>query len=190
MKEKEVTNLAQPNSDAPQQNEPAPLHSAVTNFARFYALFNLLTYKGDRETLKREIVSQYTQGRTESLKEMAVTEYEDCCEALDHLTGQYVARKKKRSLCLKLMQEIGIHTGDWARVDNFCLHPRVAGKLFSRLSLAELGNLELKLRSIKRKGGLKATTAGDKDSQEPRPVKYYTILLKDRRCREDGECDA
>lgn len=66
----EVTNLAKPNSDAPQQKEQAPLRSAVTNFARFYALFGKVPYYGDREEFKRSIVRQYTRNRTESLREM------------------------------------------------------------------------------------------------------------------------
>ena len=32
----------------------------VTNFARFYALFNKLAYRGDREEFKKSIVLQYT----------------------------------------------------------------------------------------------------------------------------------
>ena len=42
----------------------------VTNFARFYALFNKLPCTGDREGLKKQIVLQYTCDRTESLREM------------------------------------------------------------------------------------------------------------------------
>ena len=113
----EVTNLAKPNSDAPQQKEQAPLRSAVTNFARFYALFGKVPYYGDREEFKRSIVRQYTRNRTESLREMTRAEYNECCAALEQLTGQDEWRKKlreelrfRRSVCLKLMQKIGIDT--------------------------------------------------------------------------------
>ena len=129
----EVTNLAKPNSDAPQQKEQAPLRSAVTNFARFYALFGKVPYYGDREEFKRLIVRQYTRNRTESLREMTRAEYNECCAALEQLTGQDEWRKKlreelrfRRSVCLKLMQKIGIDTTDWARVNDFCLNPRNA----------------------------------------------------------------
>lgn len=60
----------------------------VTNFARFYALFNKLPCTGDREGLKKQIVLQYTWDRTESLREMTSKEYEACCCALEKLTGQ------------------------------------------------------------------------------------------------------
>ena len=42
----------------------------VTNFARFYTLFNKLPCTGDREEFKKSIVLQYTWNRTDSLKEM------------------------------------------------------------------------------------------------------------------------
>ena len=42
----------------------------VTNFARFYALFNKLPCTGDREEFKKSIVQQYTWNRTDSLKEI------------------------------------------------------------------------------------------------------------------------
>ena len=92
----------------------------VTNFARFYALFNKLPYQGDREEFKKQIVLQYTWNRTDSLKEMTAKEYEVCCTALEKLSGQDEWRQKlreelrrKRSVCLKLMQQLGIDTTDW-----------------------------------------------------------------------------
>lgn len=91
----------------------------VTNFARFYALFNKLPYQGDREEFKKQIVLQYTWNRTDSLKEMTAKEYEVCCTALEKLSGQDEWRQKlreelrrKRSVCLKLMQQLGIDTTD------------------------------------------------------------------------------
>ena len=96
----------------------------VTNFARFYALFNKLPYQGDREEFKKQIVLQYTWNRTDSLKEMTAKEYEVCCTALEKLSGQDEWRQKlreelrrKRSVCLKLMQQLCIDTTDWIRVN-------------------------------------------------------------------------
>ena len=133
----------------------------VTNFARFYALFNKLPCTGDREGLKKQIVLQYTCDRTESLREMTSKEYEACCCALEKLTGQDKWRQKlreelrrKRSVCLKLMQQLGIDTTDWNRVNEFCNNPRIAGKPFVQISTAELEHLAIKLRAIQRKGGL------------------------------------
>lgn len=133
----------------------------VTNFARFYALFNKLPYQGDREEFKKQIVLQYTWNRTDSLKEMTAKEYEVCCTALEKLSGQDEWRQKlreelrrKRSVCLKLMQQLGIDTTDWNRVNEFCSNPRIAGKPFVQVSTAELEQLAIKLRAIQRKGGL------------------------------------
>lgn len=128
----------------------------VTNFSRFYASFNRLPCMGDREDLKKSVVLQYTWNRTDSLREMTRREYEDCCTALEKMTGYKDELKKKRSVCLKLMQRIGVDTGDWARINNFCQHPRIAGKPFARITVAELDELQVKLRAIERKGGLKA----------------------------------
>jgi hypothetical protein len=137
----------------------------VTNFARFYASFNKLPYDGDREEFKKSIVMQYTWNRTDSLREMTSKEYDACCATLEKLSGQDEWRQKlrqelrhRRSVCLKLMQKLGIDTSDWARVNDFCRHPRIAGKPFARITTEELEQLAVKLRSIQRKGGLKKKT--------------------------------
>lgn len=145
----------------------------VTNFARFYASFNQLPYSGDREEFKKQIVCQYTWNRTESLREMTKTEYAACCEALEKLTGRKDELKKKRSRCLKLMQQLGIDTTDWARINNFCQHPRIAGKPFARITLDELESLSVKLRSIQRKGGLQQK----KDIQQPGGITYIIPVV-------------
>ncbi len=144
----------------------------VTNFARFYALFNKVPYYGDREEFKRAIVRQYTWNRTESLREMTRDEYNACCDALERLTGQDEWRKKlreelrsRRSTCLKLMQQLGVDTTDWARVNDFCRHPRIAGKPFAQIDIEGLEQLAVKLRTIERKGGLKMNGQNVKPAQ-------------------------
>lgn len=143
----------------------------VTNFARFFAAFNKLPYGGSREEFKRQIVLQYTWNRTDSLREMTRREYNDCCNALEKLSGQKSEQKKRRSECLKLMQKLGIDTTDWTRINAFCDDRRIAGKVFARLTNEELEALSVKLRSIQRKGGLKA-------KKEPaRPVQSRTEYM-------------
>lgn len=129
--------------------------SKVTNFRRFYAALKEIQYTGDREELKKEIVEQYTWGRTCHLHEMTREEYENCCAALEKLSGLKEKVRKARSLCLKLMQKLGIDTTDWSRVDEFCTDARIGGKAFRLLRLEELEALQVKLRSIQRKGGLR-----------------------------------
>lgn len=145
----------------------------VTNFARFYASFNRLPCAGDREDFKKSVVLQYTWNRTDSLREMTRKEYEDCCTALEKMTGYKAELKKKRSVCLKLMQRIGVDTGDWVRINNFCQHPKIAGKAFARLSAGELDGLQVKLRAIERKGGLKT---GEKTKGAGATVAYFVNM--------------
>ncbi len=69
----------------------------ITNFSRFFASFNELPcYCGSREEFKKEIVSQYTFGRTESLKEMTWQEYNDCCDGLEKLSGRICGKEFAR----------------------------------------------------------------------------------------------
>lgn len=127
------------------------------NYARFYTLLKKLP-RADKETL----VEQYTHGRTTHLHETSIQEYNTMCKDMERVAGYDERReamrkelKRKRSVCLKLMQQLGVDTTDWARVDNFCQNPRLAGKPFRNISMEELEDLSVKLRAIKRKGGLK-----------------------------------
>ena len=161
----------------------------VTNFARFYALFNKLPFNGDREEFKKSIVLQYTWNRTDSLREMTRLEYKTCCEGLEKLAGVDERRQKMqeelkywRSVCLRLMQKMGIDTSDWARVNDFCRNPRIAGKAFSQISSDELEQLAVKLRSIRRKGGLKEKKK--EEVKQPAAVTYMLIATKaPKNCR-------
>lgn len=126
----------------------------VTNFARFYQAFSQLKEVGDREEMKRLLVRQETEGRTDSLRELTRREYDHLCRDVETMAGYRDRLRAQRSGCLKLMQQLGIDTGDWLRVNQFCLDPRIAGCVFARLRYQELLTLERKLRAIKRKGGL------------------------------------
>ena len=126
------------------------------NYARFYCLLKQLP-GAEKETL----VSSFTDGRTTSLREMKTKEYDAMCASLEEQTGWKAQVRKKRSLCLKLMQQAGIDTTDWQRINEFCRHPKIAGKVFARLTLADLDSLQTKLRSILRKGGLKPKPSRD-----------------------------
>ena len=129
----------------------------VKNYRRFYAAFNRLPKTGDDDEAKAAIVSQWTNGRTTHLSEMHTLEYTNCCKALENMLGYGDQRKRHRSICLHLMQEIGVDTKDWQRINDFCRHPRICGKEFALLTIAELEALSVKLRAIKRKGGLSDT---------------------------------
>ena len=132
----------------------------------------------DREEFKKSIVLQYTWNRTDSLKEMTAKEYEACCTALEKLSGQDEWReelRRNRSLCLNLMQKLGIDTSDWARINDFCSNPRIVGKAFRQITVDELDELAVKLRSIQRKGGLKPR----KEKQTINPVSMVSLIQID-----------
>ena len=105
----------------------------VTNFGRFYSAFHKLTIHGEPDEAKRQFVLQYTAGRTDSLKEMTRKEYTDLCVAIEGMNGTRDELKRRRSIALKLMQELEIDTTDWAQINDFCRHPRIAGKAFGQL---------------------------------------------------------
>lgn len=56
------------------------------NYAAFYSLLNRLP-TSDREALKESIVSQYTDGRTTSLREMTLKEYSAAVAAMVIITA-------------------------------------------------------------------------------------------------------
>lgn len=135
----------------------------MTNYARFYGILNKGYKFATRELgeeFKEGVVSQFTDGRTTSLREMTRKEYDAMCDKLEAATAKLLntardERRKRRSVCLKLMQRLGIDTTDWTRVNAFCEDQRIAGKVFARLNSNELEQLSVKLRTIQRKGGLK-----------------------------------
>lgn len=124
----------------------------VKNFARFFVLLKQVPY-ADAE-LKEEYVGTFTGGRTTSLREMTPVEYNAMCAALEAKIGgnDFTAEiRRQRSAVLKRISKLGIDTGNWEAVDNFCLNPRIAGKLFRQLHIDELRKLVPKLEAIIRK---------------------------------------
>lgn len=129
----------------------------MRNYARFYVLLNRLP-AADRDELKAGLVSQFTGGRTESLREMSDKEYDAMCNELQQQEANRKARdlyreelRLRRSAVLHLMQKLGIDTTDWNRVDAYCSDPHIGGKEFRRLTADELETMAVKLRLILRK---------------------------------------
>lgn len=128
------------------------------NFSRLYAIAKA---KGiDLEQHKEVLVSQFTGGRTSSLREMAAAEYEEMCECLQtgkqlgETSAAYKERlRRARSAALNRMQRLGVNTADrtFAAVNDFCLDPRIAGKPFGVLTIEELQALVPKLEAILRR---------------------------------------
>ncbi len=126
------------------------------NYSRFYALCKA---KGiDLEQYKDDLISQFTRGRTTSLKDMKDSEYDEMCDCIQSGRHQsescddYVLRRKKmRSAVLKRIQQLGVDTTDFDKVNAFCQNSRIAGKPFGMLTIEELESLIPKLEAILRK---------------------------------------
>lgn len=129
----------------------------VRNYARFYALLKELPYDGDREELKTDLVSQATNGRTESLKETTKEEYQRLCSMMEGrvperrrlaLREMRKALRRQRSMALHQMQLWGVDTANWDKVNAFCEDKRICGKTFRELDITELEALTLKVRAM------------------------------------------
>lgn len=129
---------------------------AHSDYSRFFVLL-----KRHPQVTKEEIVSQFTDGRTTSLREMRREEFDQMCDTLQYGTIQEreareLQLKRSRSAVLLRLGRLGINTIDnWDGINAFCESPKIAGKKFYDLSIPELRTLVQKLESIIRKGGLK-----------------------------------
>lgn len=146
----------------------------MKNYGRFWRAWNRLSHR-DSEEEKRLMVQNWTNGRTEHLSEMTQAEYDAACKELEAASGYDRELKRRRSICLRLMQGLQIDTSDWQRVNDFCRNPRISGKPFGRLTTEELESLSVKLRAIARKGGLVSEERSVK--REERNVNNQFILI-------------
>ncbi len=123
---------------------------ARNNYATLYALL-----KSMPGASKEDLVLQWTNGRTASLKEMTDREYNQMIRQLRQQVDNLEEKKKARSAVLKQFQLYGIDTTDWDAVDRFCCNARIAGKPFRYLTIPELKSLRVKMLSIRNKAELK-----------------------------------
>lgn len=146
----------------------------MKSYGRFWRAWNRLSHR-DSEEEKRLMVQNWTNGRTEHLSEKTQAEYDAACKELEAASGYDRELKRRRSICLRLMQGLQIDTSDWQRVNDFCRNPRISGKPFGRLSVEELESLSVKLRAIARKGGLVSEERSVK--REERNINNQFILI-------------
>jgi len=142
--------------DAPFDNyKLGTVMQEIINYAQFYALLKRMPYVGDKEDLKRELVYQGTNGRTESLKEVTKNEYSQILSIMKKACPNdkpwREELRRRRSVCLKLMQKIGVDTTDWSAVNRYSKSKKIAGKEFRYLSCDELNDMSIRLRMILKK---------------------------------------
>lgn len=148
----------------------------VNNFGRFYTAVRALNPIGDRDEVKKSLVYQYTDGRTDSLREMTRTEYDRCCTDLERKAGGQDELRKERSKTLKLMQQMGVDTTDWRRVNLLCRDTRIIGKDFYHVTVEEHRELRRKLRGIERKGGIRRQPVEMPERSDRQPRQHVIII--------------
>ena len=111
---------------------------------------------GFDEEMKRHVLLELTDGRTDSTAGLTEREATYLCGFLNGSGGgreDFGERmlRRRRSGALRRMQQYGIDTTDWDRVNAFCLDRRIAGKPFFRLDGEELQGLIRKMEILIKK---------------------------------------
>lgn len=123
------------------------------SYGRFYGVLRAL--KGYE---KEDAVFDYTNGRTTHLNDLSDSEYTGLCNHLESLSIADAEKKEAGSKVLTLLAKLGYPAYDaegWRAVDNYLLHPRIAGKKYRDLSTEERRALIPKLNSILSKEQIK-----------------------------------
>ena len=120
---------------------------------RYTDFFRYANALGITDENRADMVYEHTNGRTSSLRELSDQELSTLthCLSLKH----ELRIKSSRSVVLSIIQQmIGRCTTRcewWQQVDRICSNPRIAGKPFRNLTIAELDQVAIKLRMITRK---------------------------------------
>ena len=149
----------------------------VINFGRFYTAVRALNPIGDRDEVKKSLVYQYTDGRTDSLREMTRTEYDRCCTDLERKAGGQDELRKERSKTLKLMQQMGVDTTDWGRVNHLCPDTRITGQEFDQIPADEHPELRRTLKRIERTGGTRHLPVEMPQQSKERQSRQQVIII-------------
>lgn len=100
---------------------------------------------------KADVLSPYGVERIRDLNE---EQLDDLIQRLNNMTANRrqapEAMRKLRSTVLALLDDLGIKArdGDWKRVNQYLMLPRIAGKLLYEMNEAELKATAKKLRAI------------------------------------------
>ena len=130
--------------------------SKKRDYTAIWGLINATRGVLEAEEAKEIAVSEVSDGRTTSLRELSDRELTRLrvqlrAQARSLAPSKDKTRTRRRSMCLHLMEEYGIDTHDWSRINAFVEDPRIAGKPFGQLTSEELSALSRKLRAIIRK---------------------------------------
>ena len=131
------------------------------SYSKFYALLR----KNPRID-KDEMVLQFTDGRTTHLTAMTDEEYSEMVETIERQTANTREELRSwRSSALLRIGRLGINTIDnWDGINAFTLSPKIAGKRFYDMNVADLQALVRKCEMIARAGGLRSH---DREAETP-----------------------
>ncbi|MFV0505903.1 MAG: hypothetical protein ACK5L5_04220 [Bacteroidales bacterium] len=141
-------------------------------------LLELLEMKS--EAHKEELVAQYSEGETTSLRELYThypRAYALMVRNMQNAYNNDPEVKKLRSGLLHRMQKHGIDTTNWNEVNKFLWQTKIAGKLLFHMSKTEMRALTRKLESILKKRGRKKEACNWEKSNAKSPSRQETQTL-------------
>ncbi|MDC9722397.1 MAG: hypothetical protein PSN34_06445 [Urechidicola sp.] len=134
-------------------------------------LMTLFSKNGFDELTRHELVYAWSRGRTKSTKFLSPNEIDALCHKLEtsfkFATNVDAAieleKKKKRSIILKIAQNVGIHTpNDWSVFNGFMKRSSILKKQLNNYSLEELDKLIKQFRAIESNYNNSAKKSGTK----------------------------
>ncbi len=140
---------------------------------RTYTKFYALLRKNPRID-KDEMVLQFTDGRTTHLTAMTDQEYAEMVDTIERQTANTRDELRRwRSSALLRIGRLGINTIDnWDGINAFTMSPKIAGKRFYDMTVADLQALVRKCEMIARAGGLRT-----RDREEETPAAESTPIF-------------
>jgi hypothetical protein len=123
---------------------------------------------------KDEMVLQFTDGRTTHLTAMTDEEYAEMVDTIERQTANTRDEIRRwRSSALLRIGRPGINTIDnWDGINAFTMSPKIAGKRFYDMTVADLQALVRKCEMIARAGGLRT-----RDREEETPAAESTPIF-------------
>ncbi len=134
-------------------------------------LITLLSKGGFDEQTRHDLIYTFTKGRTRSTRDLTLTEVKALCSRME---GSFVfvknidayteiARKKKRSIVLKIATKTGIHDiNDWSVFNGFMLRSSIYKKQLNAYKLEELDALIQQFRALESNFNRSARKVGTK----------------------------
>lgn len=138
--------------------------------ASFKQLMTLFSKSGIDEQSRREVIYRFTNGRTQSVRDLNLQELKGLCSKLSSRNfiknvepNTELLKKKKRSIVLKLATKVGIHnTENWENFNHFMLHSSILKKQLNAYQLDELDQLIRQFRAIEENFERSARKVGTK----------------------------